>query len=182
MSDEAKREATRNRMRRWREKTNPASLREAKRIAARIENFWRKVHRGDECWEWIGSRDRKGYGLVSVNGRTERAHRFSWILANGSVPDGLHVLHKCDNSACVKPGHLFLGTNLDNVIDREEKGRGNQPRGERNANSRLTASDVVAIRSLRATLTQVQIAARFGTTQGTVGKILRGEAWRHVDV
>lgn len=76
------------------------------------------------CWEWCGSKDEKGYGLIPVGGnKSMRAHRYSYRLFNGSIKKGLHVLHKCDNPTCVNPKHLFLGTNNDNIQDKVSKNR-----------------------------------------------------------
>ena len=75
------------------------------------------------CIEWTGSRNPKGYGQKKVGGKTIFAHRWAWEQANGPIPDGLHVLHTCDNPPCVNVDHLFLGTNADNVKDRDAKGR-----------------------------------------------------------
>ena len=90
------------------------------------ERFWLKVHRGDGCWEWHGCRlsqePKRNYG-IAWNGYDIRAHRYSWELTNGPVPAGMHVLHRCDNPPCVRPDHLFLGTQGDNLRDAVEKGR-----------------------------------------------------------
>lgn len=91
------------------------------------ERFWEKVEKLTDCWVWTAGTDDKGYGRI-LNKRKEhggetRAHRLSWILHNGPIPTGLYVLHKCDNPPCVRPDHLFLGTNLDNMRDMKEKGR-----------------------------------------------------------
>jgi hypothetical protein len=95
------------------------------------ERFWAKVDRGDpdECWTWLAYRRPDGYGslrmgTLGVDRRNERAHRLSWTLANGPIPAGLLVLHRCDNPSCVNPAHLFLGTDQDNADDRQSKGRG----------------------------------------------------------
>lgn len=90
------------------------------------DRFWARVEkRGpDECWPWTGYRDAKGYGQIALNRRTaEGAHRVSWALARGEIPDGIHVLHRCDNPPCCNPAHLFLGTHADNMWDMKAKGR-----------------------------------------------------------
>lgn len=76
-----------------------------------------------ECWTWTGATKRSGYGQFSAGHRTMNASRWSWVFANGEVPDGMHVLHRCDEPACVNPNHLFLGTHLDNMRDKVAKGR-----------------------------------------------------------
>lgn len=91
------------------------------------ERFWEKVDkRGpDECWLWKAGRDRNGYGHIGVGkGRSTRAHRVSWELANGSeIPVGLLACHTCDNPPCVNPAHIFIGTMADNLQDASAKGR-----------------------------------------------------------
>ena len=88
--------------------------------------FWRKVDRSRECWVWTGSTS-AGYGSFNVNGPMVGAHRFAWEWANGPIPAGLRVLHHCDNPLCVRPAHLFVGTQLENMRDMSAKNRaGNQ--------------------------------------------------------
>lgn len=90
------------------------------------ERFWKKVRKSKGCWTWTGSKSRHGYGQLRTGrgkGRLELAPRISWRLANGPIPDGLCVLHKCDNPPCVRPSHLKLGTMADNSADMVRKGR-----------------------------------------------------------
>ncbi len=109
-------------------------------------------------------------------------HRASWELAYGEIPDGLLVCHECDNRPCVRPGHLFLGTQKDNIRDMRNKGREDQVRGERHGRSKVTE---VAIRELhqlwqRRELTQIELAAKLGLHPVYVNRVLRGHRWKHI--
>jgi hypothetical protein len=117
-------------------------------------DFWQSADRSGgphACWPWLLSkRGQNGkYGQVSYRGRPMRAHRTAWLLTNGPIPDGLLVLHRCDNPPCINPAHLFLGTHTDNMADRKAKGRNDLlgARGESNTQSRLTQDQVYAIRA-----------------------------------
>lgn len=101
--------------------------------AVRGEKFWARVAKSDGCWEWQGRRHGRGYG---VTGHGIFTHRLSWEVHNGPIPDGLYVLHRCDNRICVRPDHLFLGTALDNARDAMAKDR--HCSGVRHANGRKT--------------------------------------------
>jgi hypothetical protein len=85
--------------------------------------FWKYVNKTDGCWLWTGAIGGSGYGLLGVENRNVPAHRLSWQIHNGPIPDGLLVCHTCDNPPCVNPAHLWLGTNLDNARDKMAKGR-----------------------------------------------------------
>lgn len=89
-----------------------------------VENrFWTKVNVQDGCWLWTASRSSKGYGMFWFEGQTVSAHRFSYELYNGSIPEGMVVRHKCDNPPCVNPDHLELGTQAANERDKIVRGR-----------------------------------------------------------
>lgn len=99
--------------------------------------FWSKVHKSDGgCWLWAGARVSDGYGSMRVGQHALGAHRIAYVLQIGSIPVGVSVLHRCDNRACVRPDHLFLGSQNDNIADMIRKGRDNKASGDRNA-SRL---------------------------------------------
>lgn len=87
------------------------------------ERFWMKVHKTPTCWLWIASHNGNGYGMFYASKRVY-AHRFSYELHIGPIPQSMHVLHNCDNPSCVNPSHLWIGTNVDNIHDRMNKGRG----------------------------------------------------------
>ena len=112
-----------------------------------------------------------------------RAHRVSWELSIGTIPQGLHVLHSCDNPPCVNPAHLFLGTNDDNIADRHRKGRsrGGSLKGEAHPNSRLSAQDVLHIRNgLAAGESLYDMATHFGVTESHIWRIGKRKAWAHI--
>lgn len=98
----------------------------AKPPAPPTDLFWRHVRKSDGCWEWQGNRNNRNYGMSWYHplGKKIPAHRVSWLLAHGEIPEGMCVLHKCDNRPCVRPDHLFLGTHSDNTRDMNAKGRG----------------------------------------------------------
>jgi len=133
------------------------------------------------CWAWKGSRLTYGYGQFTLQRprRTVLAHRMAYWLEYGPFPTQLFVLHKCDNPACVRPDHLFLGTQADNVADAITKGRINH-RGEYNQRAKIGPNEVKKIRKLAGTASQHEIAEQFGISQQNVSAILRRETWRDV--
>lgn len=143
--------------------------------------FWRHVIRGaaDECWLWQGNIGNHGYGYFSCGHRKFLAHRASYEIHNGALPDDLCVLHHCDVRHCVNPYHLFLGDRTDNAADKVTKGR--QFRGEQSPNAKLAESDVKQIRSLAASgVIHREIAQKFHIARETVGDIVRRRLWAHV--
>lgn len=146
--------------------------------------FWRKVDRrgDDDCWEWQASKYANGHGQFAIDRKPMGAHRFSWMLHFGDIPDGLFVCHKCDNPPCVNPRHLFLGTPLDNIRDMDRKGRRVvvPNRGCENGKSKLTAADVAEIRSLLSTKqTYASIGRLFGVTYGVISNIDNGRTYKN---
>ena len=126
--------------------------------ASLSHRFWSKVARGAGCWAWQASRDRHGYGRFGLDGHVEYAHRVAWVLTRGAIPQGLRVLHRCDNPPCCNPAHLYLGTPAQNTADMISRGREGflknnrfltrpeDNRGERNPAAKLTAAQVHDIR------------------------------------
>jgi hypothetical protein len=148
------------------------------------QRFWRKVFKDEDCWEWEGQKHNAGYGRLDrvVKGKRTPmyAHRISWQLHYGSIPRGMHVLHRCDNPSCVNPTHLFLGTQRANNADKIAKNR--QAMGVKFPHAKLTPSKVRAIRRKYAKggITLQQLAYLYGIAFGQIGAIIRREAWKHV--
>ena len=152
-----------------------------KPIAQRFEERWIPVP-WSGCWEWTMGRDSKGYGTISFKGQSStRAHRLSWELHRGPIPDGMHVLHKCDNPGCVNPDHLFIGTHDDNMADKAAKGRAPSMAGEACPVSVLTDEAIDDIRREYATglVKQRELAAKHGVSQTNISSIVRRATWRH---
>lgn len=116
----------------------------------RLKKFWDNVKITDSCWLWIEDICKGGYGAAKFG----LAHRFSWTIHNGPIPVGMYVLHNCqdgDNPKCVNPKHLWIGTQLENIQDRNNKGRTRSSIGIKNSKARLTEEQVLEIRRLYAT-------------------------------
>jgi hypothetical protein len=138
--------------------------------------FWDKVKKTDGCWLWTGAIDVHGYGEMHLGSQTPRAHRLSWMLANGPIPDGLFVCHQCDNRACVRPSHLFLGTNQENLDDMKAKGR--KQKGEQCPKSKLTQEEVLAIRAdIERGQTVKGTARKYGICPHSVRDIRNRVSW-----
>jgi hypothetical protein len=159
-----------------------------------IQRFWSRVdkekssvfYNGERCWEWTAWTNKGGYGRMRIGLRKILAHRFAYQITNGEVPDGLLVCHQCDNPSCCNPSHLFLGTNQDNVDDRDRKGR--MARGERNGTythpesrvRKLSDAQVSSIRRRYAdgAATQRELAIEFGVSHAQIGNIVNNKHWR----
>lgn len=143
------------------------------------ENFFDWVDQSegpDSCWPWLGGDNGDGYGRFKRDKKTYYSHRESYEIANGPIPDGLYVLHKCDNRPCCNPRHLFLGTHLENIADAVAKGR--NAKGERNGHAKF--SDEIVAQVIAAykpgLVTQQEVADRFGMNRRHVAALYRGEA------
>ena len=130
------------------------------------------------CTLWKSYKCTNGYGQIQIEGKIWMAHRLAWVLSNGAIPEGLYVLHKCDVRDCVNPEHLFLGTHIDNVADRDAKGRANHPKGEANGRAKLTNEDVKNIRSDNRLLRE--IAHDYKMSPKHISLIKTYKKWSHI--
>lgn len=151
-----------------------------------MDRFWSKVTKTDGCWEWTGSRHTQGYGQFRFGGKSSKAHRVSWFLATGEMPPAsVKVCHRCDNPPCVRPDHLFLGSQRENMADCSAKGRMGdhigRAAGERNGMAVLSPVVVMAARLMRQGGTRPSVIAdRLGISRNNVSKITLGRTWKHL--
>jgi len=132
------------------------------------------------CWFWVGAMDKDGYGLIRSSSKLLKAHRVSWELNIGLIPDGMQVLHQCDNPLCVSPHHLFLGTHDDNMTDRQMKGR--QVKGSSHPRAKLDSVSISIIKeAYQAGFSQVRIAKYFGVHGSMASRIVGGKSWSHLN-
>lgn len=153
-----------------------------------LERFWSKVNKDGPimsgmdapCWIWIGGKNKQGYGTFRANDSTIRAHRFSYEIHNGPISKGHDVLHRCDNPSCVRPNHLFTGTDQDNNDDMKQKGR--DCKGEDRPVAKLTNKEVVEIRKIYSEggISYRNLGKQFGVHKGTVCHIVTNRTWRHI--
>lgn len=176
----------------------------------RVDRFWSKVNKDGPvcreelgpCWVWTAGLTPWGYGTCSPKHGSPYAHRAAWIMANGPIPDGLWVLHRCDAPACVRSEHLFLGDVADNNADKTRKGRqarkethgeyhargashGSEThpekfKGEGNNKAKLTEAQVIEIRARTGEASNAALGREFGVKAAAVGRIRRGLTWRHL--
>ena len=149
-----------------------------------LNRFWSKVAKksDSECWEWTACLVSKTmpYGIIKVDGENVRAHRYSWFIHHGDIPEGLLVCHHCDNPTCVNPSHLFIGTQSDNIKDAFSKGRKFNYAGEDHYASKLSLSEVEYIRNRYANgnCTQVELAKKYSMTQSAISRIINHKRWK----
>lgn len=146
-----------------------------------IENVERRCGLGP-CWLWNASCSTSGHGNFSYSNKTIGSHRFSYILYTGPIPEGMQVLHKCDNPACVNPKHLFLGTQLDNVKDMINKGRINDRTGEKHNMAKATENEVLEIRRLYVPrkVTMTELGKKFSLSKTNICDIINRRIWTNI--
>lgn len=149
-----------------------------------VLRFWNKVDRPEDpsaCWNWLGGKDKDGYGFFYLEGKAIIASRFVYELLNGPIPKGLIICHRCDNPSCCNPNHIFAGTHSDNAHDAYNKGR-RCAIGRKNGRAVLTEQDVLDIRSSiqNGTATTGQIAKQYRIGQPQVFRIIQHKRWQHI--
>lgn len=138
-----------------------------------VDRFWSKTIVSDGCWLWSGAQARGRARLCIRRGFMAAASRVSWTIANGPVPDGMHVLHSCDNGMCVRPDHLHLGDHATNMAEMSYRRRVNT--------TKLTPEQVVEIRArLSAGESGAALAREYGVVKSTIYWIRDGKTWRSV--
>jgi hypothetical protein len=142
-----------------------------------VENrFWSKVRKTEGCWIWTAYKNYRGYGQYSYYGRLTHAHRAAYRIVYGSIPEGCVICHRCDNPSCVRPDHLFAGTQLDNMRDMIKKGR----RGKGAA--KITREDARLIRTRHNSGETVhQLAESYNLHPTHISEIVRGLVWKEKD-
>jgi hypothetical protein len=136
-----------------------------------------KLDQETECWNWSGCTNKRGYGWISLPGKTWGAHRYAYFLFYKKKPGRWFVCHRCDNPSCVNPGHLFLADHAGNMKDMVSKKR--QQYGERSSQAKLTETDVLYIRSSSKTMDE--LAAKFAVNRTTIEHILAQRRWAHLN-
>jgi hypothetical protein len=150
------------------------------------KRYWSNVQRIDDvdsCWLWLGARSRKNqpYGRISLNKKLLCAHRVSYEFEYGSIPDGLMILHHCDNMQCVRPSHLYAGTAKDNARDMVQRNRQSIVQGEAHKNAKLTDELVRYCREQKKSgISYRKLGAMVGFNWATVMDAVTGRTWSHV--
>lgn len=132
------------------------------------------------CWNWIKSIN-MGYGVTSLRGKREQAHRASWMVFVGEIPNGMQINHKCHNKMCINPDHLYVGTQKENMRDMEDAGRAVRCVGGRNGNSKLSEMDVLEVKKMIMDgKKNDEISLKFSVSRSTIQFIRIGKTWGHV--
>lgn len=165
----------------WQAPRSPEALSNFRRIHREraIARFWSLVVPDGTCLTYTGKTTKKGYARIKVGGRMTYAHRLAYELVNGPIPGGLDVLHRCDNPPCVNYGHLYAGTNSDNIKDRMARGRSAHITGASHPSSKLTAEQVLAIRTRYAAggISQPALGREYDISQSHVGRLIHRQSW-----
>ena len=133
------------------------------------------------CWEWQKAKHRQGYGHCPYKRKCLLAHRVSWMVFKGNLPDDILVCHHCDNPPCINPDHLFLGTDKDNTLDHIKKGKSKKSRGENHYFSKLTEKEVKEMRKMRERKIKIKdISRKFNIHVSTAKNICLRKSWKHV--
>lgn len=147
------------------------------------ERFWKHVDKSGDCWIWTGAKQAGGYGTVGRPGRgagNALTHRMVWEMTNGPIPPGMCVCHRCDVRACVRPSHLFTGTQAENIRDAKAKGR--HVHGVTQGQAKLTEAHARTIKLMMANgVRQRDIIRIVGIPRHFVNAIAKG-AWSHIEV
>lgn len=170
----------------WKKYGNPLAAKE--HFGTLFERFFRYAQKGqseNDCWKWTAAKNLKGYGKIGTAGKgskIEGAHRVSWMIHNNQkIPDGMFILHSCDNPECTNPLHLRVGTrseNMKDMYDRARQGNRKLPIGESNNKAVLTHEKVTYIRS--SPKTNGQLADELGVSKTCIRLARIGETWRHI--
>lgn len=145
------------------------------------ERFYNKVNKTDSCWIWTAYRSNFGYGTIGIEKKTCKAHRVAWELEYGTIPKDMQVCHSCDNPSCVRPSHLFIGSQQDNIDDQMKKKRHVSFKGSDNGMSRLSEEDVRSIHDGDSKgISHNKIAQYHGVSRHHVSQIIRGKRWVHL--
>lgn len=145
-----------------------------------MERFWNKINKTNHCWNWTAAKKDKYYGGFRYKKKYERAHRVSWIMHNGPIPNSLHVLHSCDNTLCVNPSHLFLGTHQDNMKDRQNKRR--TASGMKSGHSKLSLKSISEIKLKyiphKYGCGSVRLAREYNVSPTTILYLVKGKTYK----
>ncbi len=145
-----------------------------------ISRFLSKFTKSDECWEWQAGIDQDGYGKFWDGKNRISSHRYSWIFHFGNIPENLFVLHSCDNRKCVRPDHLFLGTNIQNMEDKIKKKR--HSFGESNGQSKLKSNQIIEILSNHKNgISSKTMSNQFTVHKTSINNIIAGRTWKHIN-